>query len=252
MASARSSRSLVPWATRQRGVILGLLLVTLSGCTLVTRPTPPIPPAGSSTPPPAAGGATAGAPAPAPSGTVRPILPEDVAGFFPGWTEEGIASWYGPTFHGRATASGEIYDQMALTAAHQTLPFGTLVEILNLDSGRQVQLRINDRGPFVAGRVLDVSRRGAEELAMVGPGTARVRIEILEVPEPTRCWEVQVGSYQDRANAETRASALAGAGVPNRIEPGPDGLLRVRAGPFPERGDALSVRQRWGGILLAC
>lgn len=96
-----------------------------------------------------------------------------------GWTETGVASWYGEPFHGRTTASGETYDMDELTAAHQTLPFGTRVRVENLDNGRSVTLRITDRGPFVGGRILDVSRRGAQELEMIGPGTARVRITIV-------------------------------------------------------------------------
>ena len=112
-----------------------------------------------------------GAPAP-------PYSPEELA---PGWTETGIASWYGHPFHGRTTASGEVYDMNDPTCAHQTLPFGTRLRVENLDNGRSMTLRVNDRGPFVGGRTLDVSRKGAQELEMIGPGTARVRITILEV-----------------------------------------------------------------------
>ncbi len=108
-----------------------------------------------------------------------PLPPEVVE---PGWEEEGVASWYGEPFHGRTTASGETYDMEALTAAHPTLPFGTRVRVRNLENRREVQLRVNDRGPFVRGRVIDVSRRGARELGLLGPGTARVRITVLEAP----------------------------------------------------------------------
>lgn len=226
---------------------VGFLLVASSGCAVVSRPMPPISPPASA----GSGGVVADR-TPSASGVRPVILPEDIAGFSPGWTEEGVASWYGTPFHGRATASGEIYDMQALTAAHQTLPFGTLIDILNLDSGERVQLRVNDRGPFVGNRILDVSRRGAEALAMVGPGTARVRIEILEVPEPTRCWEVQVGSFRETANAERRRAELVREGLPARIETGPDGQLRVRIGPVEERAEAQRLRQRLGGVLLAC
>lgn len=99
-----------------------------------------------------------------------------------GWTQTGMASWYGNPFHGRQTASGEVYDMDRMTAAHQTLPFGTRVRVENLDNGSTVVVRINDRGPFVKGRILDVSRRAARELGMIGPGTARVRITVLEGP----------------------------------------------------------------------
>ena len=92
-------------------------------------------------------------------------------------TEEGLASWYGGEFHGRQTANGEIFDTNLLTAAHRTLPFGTMALVTNLDSGKSVTVRINDRGPFVAGRSIDVSKAAAEELGLISSGVARVRIE---------------------------------------------------------------------------
>src|SRR5437899_10900029 len=91
----------------------------------------------------------------------------------------GVASWYGPGFHGNRTANGEIYDQYELTAAHPSLPLGTRVMVTNLSNGRSVQVRINDRGPFVDGRAIDLSYAAARVLRMVGPGTARVRIDAL-------------------------------------------------------------------------
>jgi len=91
----------------------------------------------------------------------------------------GIASWYGPGFHGQPTANGESYDQNALTAAHPTLPLGTRVEVTNLDTGKSVQVRINDRGPFVRGRKIDLSRGAARKLGMLRPGLSRVRIRPL-------------------------------------------------------------------------
>jgi rare lipoprotein A (peptidoglycan hydrolase) len=91
----------------------------------------------------------------------------------------GIASWYGPGFHGQPTASGEIYNQNALTAAHPTLPLGTRVEVTNLANGKSVQVRINDRGPFVRGRTIDLSHGAAHKLGMVEPGVSRVRIKPL-------------------------------------------------------------------------
>ena len=96
--------------------------------------------------------------------------------------ERGQASWYGPGFHGRRTASGERYDMYALTAAHKTLPFGTLVRVRSLVTGREVEVRINDRGPFSAGRVIDVSQAAAEALGMLGLGVKNVQ---LLVPEST-------------------------------------------------------------------
>lgn len=92
---------------------------------------------------------------------------------------EGRASWYGPNFAGKRTANGEIFDPSHLTAAHQTLPFGTQVRVTNLNNGRSVVVRINDRGPFVGRRIIDLSRRAAERIDMIGTGTAPVRLEIL-------------------------------------------------------------------------
>lgn len=95
----------------------------------------------------------------------------------PNYDEVGIASWYGPKFHGRPTANGEIYDMNALTAAHTTLPLPSIVRVTNLENGRSMLLRVNDRGPFVKGRLIDVSRRAAQLLGFAAKGTARVRVE---------------------------------------------------------------------------
>src|SRR5262244_3273566 len=95
-------------------------------------------------------------------------------------TQTGIGSWYGPGFHGKATASGVIYDQNDLTAAHQTLPLGTRILVTNLDNGRSLELTVNDRGPFAKGRILDLSYASAQALAAVGPGTIPVRIEVID------------------------------------------------------------------------
>lgn len=96
-----------------------------------------------------------------------------------GETFKGVASWYGPDFNGKATSSGEIYDMHALTAAHKTLPMNTIVRVTNLENGRSVNVRVNDRGPFVGSRVIDLSNKAAHEIDMVKKGTARVRLEIL-------------------------------------------------------------------------
>src|SRR5215510_15533855 len=95
-------------------------------------------------------------------------------------SQTGIASWYGPGFHGKATASGAIYDQNDLTAAHQTLPLGTRVMVTNLENGRSAELVINDRGPFAKGRIIDLSYAAGESLGMIGPGTIPVRLEVIE------------------------------------------------------------------------
>lgn len=113
--------------------------------------------------------------------------PYEVAGkwYYPaedyGYREEGLASWYGPGFHGKRTANGEVYDMNALTAAHKTLPMPSVVLVTNLENGRSMKLRINDRGPFVDDRIIDLSRRAAQMLDVERPGVARVRVEL--VPE---------------------------------------------------------------------
>src|SRR5690606_6018827 len=118
-------------------------------------------------------------PAPIVSGTMRPY---QIRGRWyhpahqPGYDEVGEASWYGPGFHGRSTATGETFDQNALTAAHKTLPLPGLVEVTNLSNGRSVILRLNDRGPFVDGRIIDLSRGAAEELGLLNQGVGRVRV----------------------------------------------------------------------------
>ncbi len=99
----------------------------------------------------------------------------------PDYNAVGMASWYGRPFHGRKTASGQIYNMNALTAAHPTLPFGTQVRVTNLANHKSVVLTVNDRGPFAKGRIIDVSRRAAERLGFRGAGTARVRVEVIQV-----------------------------------------------------------------------
>jgi rare lipoprotein A len=96
-----------------------------------------------------------------------------------GREEVGLASWYGAPHHGRRTASGEVFDMNQLTAAHRTLPFGTRVLVTNRDTGQSAELRINDRGPFVEGRILDVSYAAARLLGAIGPGTIPVRIRVI-------------------------------------------------------------------------
>jgi rare lipoprotein A len=115
------------------------------------------------------------------SGNHRPVT----AAPSTGPATHGTASWYGTKFDGRRTASGERYDMRQLTAAHQTLPFGTLVQVTNVENGRQVVVRINDRGPFGRRRVIDLSYAAARELQMVGPGTARVELAVIGRFDPT-------------------------------------------------------------------
>lgn len=99
-----------------------------------------------------------------------------------GHKETGHASWYGHPYHGRRTSNGEVYDMDKMTAAHLRLPFGTWVRVKNLRNGRQTEVRINDRGPFVKNRIIDLSREAARRIEMIGPGTARVRMEVIALP----------------------------------------------------------------------
>jgi rare lipoprotein A len=114
-----------------------------------------------------------------------PLSSRDPVTVHAGDTESGIASWYGVPYHGRRSASGEIYDMEKLTAAHPTFPFQTIVEVTNLDNGKRVIVRINDRGPFVKGRIIDLSHAAAKQIDLLGPGTARVRLKVIQPPPPT-------------------------------------------------------------------
>jgi rare lipoprotein A len=132
------------------------------------------------------------------------------------YDQTGIASWYGPGFVGHSTADGEEYDQDALTAAHKTLPMPTLVRVTNLENGRQIQIRINDRGPFVNDRIIDLSRRGAQLLGMENQGTAKVRVQIMA--EESRQLALGLGAGEEGAPKPAAApapqvttQALAGA-----------------------------------------
>ena len=189
----------------------------------------------------------------------------------------GVASWYGPGFHGNRTANGEIYDQYELTAAHPSLPLGTRVMVTNLESGRAVQVRVNDRGPFVDGRAIDLSYAAARTIGMVGPGTVRVRIEVLgptiavaatplAVPVaappaptparpsppaprevPTGAYTVEVAALSDPGRAEHLRHVLAYRFPDAFVTPlaGTSGhYYRVRIGPYPLRTAALEHAQR--------
>ncbi len=149
----------------------------------------------------------------------------------PAGEEEGLASWYGEPYHGRQAASGERYDMHAMTAAHRTLPFGTLAEVTNLENGKKAQVVINDRGPFVPGRILDLSRAAAAELGMLTQGVARVRLRVLRLGDGmpgNPCWEVQVGAFALAQNVEAAVALLHARGYAWRTLPAGGGLTRVR------------------------
>jgi rare lipoprotein A len=158
-----------------------------------------------------------------------------------GTTEDGIASWYGEPYHGRATASGRRYDMWEMTAAHRTLPFGTRVHVHNLANDRTAEVIINDRGPFVAGRILDLSRAAAETLDAIGPGVIPVRLEIVALGDGmpnAPCWEVQVGAFGVKENAERARRVLEAKGLSVRFAPASGGLTRVRASAAGGKGGA--------------
>jgi rare lipoprotein A len=121
-----------------------------------------------------------------------------------GYTETGIASWYGHPYHGRAAANGEVYDMEKMTAAHRTLPFDTWVRVRNLSNRKEVEVRITDRGPFVDGRIIDLSRAAARDIGLLVPGITKVRLEIIAPPSIAKSaqYGVQVGAFRERANAE--------------------------------------------------
>jgi len=119
---------------------------------------------------------------------VPPVSPSPHAGAY---TQTGLASWYGPTFHGKTTSSGEPYNMLGLTAAHRTLPFGTFVRVTNLVNDRSLVVRINDRGPFVKGRIIDLSYTAAKILDLTASGVVKVRLRVLEQAEGERIHRLQ-------------------------------------------------------------
>jgi len=143
------------------------------------------------------------------------------------FAEDGLASWYGGKFHGRLTSSGEVFDTNDMTAAHKSLPFGTMVKVTNLDNGKTAVVKINDRGPFVEGRIIDLSRAAAVELGMVDSGVAHVSLQILDFVSPVDLFAVQVGAYGTERNAERAAAMLTGDGFVVTTEKSSLGMTRV-------------------------
>ena len=172
-----------------------------------------------------------------------------------GYVEDGLASWYGPGFHSKRTACGEPYDMWADTAAHKTLPLGTYVKVTNLGNGKTTVLRINDRGPFVAGRIIDLSAKGAEDLGCRMKGLARVRVEAVQYATPqvvgnATYWKVdpvpsfrfgrytvQIGAFRNQANAYRLKEKMSGGNREIRVTDRPerDGLwYRVQVGSYQD------------------
>ena len=176
-----------------------------------------------------------------------------------GASETGVASWYGFPYHGRRTASGEIYDMERLTAAHRSLPFETWVEVTNLENGKRVGVRITDRGPFARGRIIDLSQAAARDIGMLGPGTARVRLLVIEPPPASpaagqrpdaiaaaESYVVQAGAFADRDRAEALRATLEDRFAEARVIAGPRNLWRVVTGRelTLEQANQLAVRVR--------
>jgi rare lipoprotein A len=186
-----------------------------------------------------------------PSFPVQDSYPRQTKGDSPfgkeGFVQRGVASWYGPGFHGQQTANGETYDMYALTAAHKQLPFDSRIRVTNLDNGEQVIVRINDRGPFRKQRILDLSFAGAQELDIVDPGTARVRIEKVGTSRE-KSYSLQLGSFTSEENArhvrrKARELGLSRSRV-SEAELRGTSYYRVLVGRFASRSEAESARAR--------
>lgn len=172
-----------------------------------------------------------------------------------GAEETGQASWYGHPHHGRRTASGEIYDMYGLTAAHRALPFGARLLVVNLRSGQSAQVRVNDRGPFVEDRIIDLSYGAARALGAVGPGVIPVRLRVIGLPErePARAarsgpgFALQLGAFTSRSRAEALREALAREGTEATVseaEESGETYYRVRIGGFSSREGAEAAARR--------
>jgi len=144
--------------------------------------------------------------------------------------QTGYASWYGGKFQGRKTANGEIFDTHKYTAAHKTLPFDTVLKVKNLENGRSVVVRINDRGPFVKNRIIDLSYAAAEDIGMIKTGTAKVRIAIIESNSSKAekySYKIQVAAYSSLKNAKLTLYKLKKEGLEGVLEKSSKGIYRV-------------------------
>jgi len=200
-----------------RGALLAMLAWGLSACTTLQPPQPGEVPSGAPATRPA--GRAAATPAVKPAVRAEKPAADEAA---PETTEgqalrldeglseleRGTASWYGLKFHGRRTASGERFDMNEFTAAHRTLPFGTLVRVRSLVNGREVEVRINDRGPHVAGRIIDLSRAAAEALGMLGMGMKSVTLSVVGQAPESQGQELQAPRPASRAKASRRKKAV--------------------------------------------
>jgi rare lipoprotein A len=235
-------------------------LVWLAGCAhkQARVQTPPAPTISRSDRAPNTGACCAN-PAPAPT-TKAPAaglsVPDDAK---PIYVETGLASWYGPPYHNHRGANGEIYDMHEATAAHRTIPLNSIARVTNVANGRSMLVRITDRGPFIAGRILDLSLAAAQELDVWRPGVARVRVEVLQTPAPIETggrWCVQIGAFGDSEAASQLKEELARRYQTARVQQfaGPTGdWIRVRvAADDRRRAEQLAQETRTteGAVFL--
>ncbi len=180
-------------------------------------------------------------------GTPKPYY---FPGYPVGFVERGVASWYGPGFHGNKTANGERYDMHQLTAAHRTLPLGSIAVVQSMSTGRKVTVRINDRGPFARGRVLDLSFAGAQVLGMTGAGTDQIELRVVGYQGRTAdmgVLRVQVGSFSDQQNALNlleRARHIYSGGRLQVVDLPEGKRYRVQIGQFSTEAQAEAAASR--------
>ena len=243
-----------------RRAALATLVATLAGCSLVHPPEPDVP--ASVTAPAAPSPEFHAPPLDAPAVATAPMEARSLLGNAPfydvdghryfvrdgsvGDMERGVASWYGRKFHGRRTANGERFDMHDMTAAHPTMPLPSRVRVTNLENGRSVVVRVNDRGPFKSDRILDVSYAAAQELGMIETGTALVEVQTLETPhpltgiQPSRLY-AQVGAFGETGNARRMAQQLRRRGFDDvavrATDRGGTTLQRVLVGPVDSAPD---------------
>ena len=252
------------------------LALLIAGCANQSRRTMPAP-----------------TPLPAPSSTVPPFDPNTIPDAVPkaetrsakgnpafytvlgkryfvlktaaGYSERGVASWYGPGFHEKSTSNGERYDMYAMTAAHKTLPLPSYVQVTNLQNGRTATVRVNDRGPFKDGRIIDLSYTAASKLGMLRDGTAFVEVRAVSVSDqpdesrvpPAGALFVQAGAFSAEANAAKLVNDLRAQGVANAtVRPDQVSgrtLYRVRVGPVPtvQEFDRTLARLKKLGVIDA-
>ncbi|WP_455377628.1 septal ring lytic transglycosylase RlpA family protein [Petrachloros mirabilis] len=184
-----------------------------------------------------------------------PPKPTYFPGYPIGYVERGIASWYGPGFHGNKTANGERYDMHRLTAAHRTLPLGSIAVVRSINNGRKVTVRINDRGPFAKGRILDLSFAGAKALGMVGNGTDRVELRVVGFQGNTGAMgllRVQIGSFAEHHNAVNlliQAKRIYPGGRIQMVELPEGRRYRVQVGEFMTEAQAEAAASKLEGDL---